>query len=241
MATTEDEQDDEQDDRGGSDHAEDLHPAGRRLALFAFVRHSVYIESNMYRSAMPKLWSRTIETHRREVRDAILDTTAGLVGEHGLRSVTMSSIAERTGIGRATLYKYYPSVEAILLAWHQRQITGHLQYLAQVREQAGSPGERLAAVFAGYALIVRESRRHHGSDFAGFLHRDEQVAQAERQLRAMIRDVLIEGVEAGEVRSDVAPEELASYCLHALGAAGALRSKLAVDRLVRLVLDGLRA
>ncbi|MGH9199575.1 MAG: TetR/AcrR family transcriptional regulator, partial [Acidimicrobiia bacterium] len=67
---------------------------------------------------MPRLWSDTIQAHRREVREAILDITAKLVGEHGLRSVTMSQIAEDTGIGRATLYKYFPDVEAILSAWH---------------------------------------------------------------------------------------------------------------------------
>ncbi|MGI9022907.1 MAG: TetR/AcrR family transcriptional regulator, partial [Acidimicrobiales bacterium] len=67
---------------------------------------------------MPKVWNETIEDHRREVRDAILDTTAAMVTERGLLSVTMSQIAEETGIGRATLYKYFPGVEAILLAWH---------------------------------------------------------------------------------------------------------------------------
>ena len=60
----------------------------------------------MYTWVVPKLWNETIEAHRRAVRDAILETTAALVVEHGLTSVTMSQIAEETGIGRATLYKY---------------------------------------------------------------------------------------------------------------------------------------
>ncbi|MGH2358185.1 MAG: TetR/AcrR family transcriptional regulator, partial [Candidatus Limnocylindria bacterium] len=72
-------------------------------------------------------------TSTREVRDAIMDSTTALVAEHGLLSVTMSQIAEETGIGRATLYKYFPDVEAILVAWHERQVTGHLEHLAEVR------------------------------------------------------------------------------------------------------------
>ena len=84
---------------------------------------------------MPKLWTETIEAHRREVHEAILDTTAALAAKHGLRSVTMSQIAEQVGIGRATLYKYFPDVEAILATWHERQLTGHL---AQLRR----PGPR---------------------------------------------------------------------------------------------------
>jgi AcrR family transcriptional regulator len=188
---------------------------------------------------VPKLWNETIESHRREVRDAILDTTAALVAEHGLLSVTMSQIAEKTGIGRATLYKYFPDVESILFAWHERQITGHLEYLAEVRDQAGSAGDRLEAVLEAYALISHESHGHHNAELAAFLHRDEQVGRPQQQLRDMIRDLLTEGAETGDLRDDVAPDELASYCLHALAAASSLPSKAAVRRLVTVILAGL--
>jgi AcrR family transcriptional regulator len=189
---------------------------------------------------VPRLWNETIEAHRAAVREAILDTTAALVAEHGLRLVTMSQIAEKTGIGRATLYKYFPDVEAILLAWHERQITGHLQYLAEVRDQAGDAGERLEAVLEAYALISHESHGHYDTELAAFLHRDEQVARAQQQLRDMIRDLLTEGAETGDVRDDVVPDELASYCIHALTAASSLPSKAAVRRLVTVTLAGLR-
>jgi len=189
---------------------------------------------------MPRLWNETIEAHRREVRDAILDTTAALVAEHGLLSVTMSQIAEETGIGRATLYKYFSDVEAILLAWHERQITGHLEYLAEVRDQAGDVAERLEAVLEAFALIAYESHGHHDSELAAFLHRDEQVGRAQQRLRQMVRDLLAEGAETGALRNDVAPDELASYCLHALDAASSLPSKAAVRRLVTVTLAGLR-
>ena len=193
-----------------------------------------------YTSAMPKLWTETVAAHRREVRDAILDTTAALVAQHGLLSVTMSQIAELTGIGRATLYKYFPDVEAILFAWHERQITGHLEQLAEVRDQAGDPGERLEAVLEAFALISHESHGHHDTKLAAFLHRDQQVARAERQLRHMIRDLVAEAAEAGVLRDEVPPDELASYCLHALAAARGLPSKAAVRRLVTVTLAGLR-
>jgi AcrR family transcriptional regulator len=187
---------------------------------------------------MPKLWSETIRAHRREVRDAILDTTAALVAEHGLHAVTMSQIAEATGIGRATLYKYFPGVEAILIAWHERHVAGHLAYLAQVRDRAGGPAERLEAVLEAYAQIVHE--RPHGTELAALVHRGEHIVLAQRQLSEMIRDLLTAAAESGDVRDDVAPEELASYCLHALAAAGSLPSKSAVRRLVAVVLAGLR-
>lgn len=190
---------------------------------------------------MPKLWSRTIETHRREVHDAILDTTAALVTEGGLRAATMSEIAARTGIGRATLYKYFPSIEAILLAWHERQIAGHLEQLARVRDEAGAPEEALKAVLTAFALISREAHSHYDAELASFLHRDPHAAAAEQQLERMLRDLVAAGQRRGEVRDDVAPEELAAYSRHALAAAGTLPSKAAVSRLVAVTFDGLRA
>jgi len=155
--------------------------------------------------------------------------------------VTMSRIAEKTGIGRATLYKYFSDVEAILLAWHERQISGHLEQLAAVRDQAGGAGERLETVLEAYALISQESHGRHDTELAAFLHRNEHVARAQQQLRDMIRDLLIEAAETGDVRDDIAPDELASYCLHALTAASSLPSTAAVRRLVSVTLAGLHS
>jgi AcrR family transcriptional regulator len=188
---------------------------------------------------MPKLWNDTIEAHRREVRDAIIDTTAKLVTDLGLRSVTMSQIAEETGIGRATLYKYFSDVEAILHAWHERQITAHFEQLTRARDRASGAVERLEAVLQAYAEIAQQSRGHHDTELAAFLHRDERVPRAEQHLRRMIRDLIAEGARVGKLRDDVAPEELAGYCIHALAAARAMSSKAAVRRLVSVTLAGL--
>jgi AcrR family transcriptional regulator len=218
----------------------------RGLSCPVFIRQSVSVKSGCsvigvaYTSLVPKLWTETIEEHRREVRGAILDTTVALVAEQGLLSVTMSQIAEETGIGRATLYKYFPDVEAILLAWHERQISDHLGYLAEVRDRPGNARARLAAVLEAYALIAHESRGHRDTELAALLHRGEQVGVAEQQLRGMIRDLVAEGARNGDIRDDIDPGELASYCLHALAAASSLSSKAAVSRLVEVTLAGVR-
>lgn len=193
----------------------------------------------MYTRGVPKLWTNTIEAHRRTVRDATLDATAALVAQHGLRGVTMSQIAEMTGIGRATLYKYFTDVEAILLAWHEREIRGHLERLIQARDATEDPGARLEAVLEAYAAIAHHSRGHHDAELAALLHRDEQVVQAERQLRDLVRDLLRDAAAAGVVRGDVSPDELASYSLHALSAASRLPSQASVRRLVALTMAGL--
>jgi AcrR family transcriptional regulator len=188
---------------------------------------------------VPKLWEATIEAHRREVRDAILDTTVALVNEHGLLSVTMSQVAEQTGIGRATLYKYFPDVEAILLAWHERNITTHLEHLGRLARQAGSsPWARLVAVLEAYALI-RQQHPHDG-ELAALVHRPQNLARPQQRVVEFVRPLIAAAAKAGEARDDVAADELAQYCVHALGAAAGLRTRAAVRRLVMVVLAGLR-
>lgn len=187
---------------------------------------------------MPKLWTDTVEEHRRAVRDATLDATAKLVAEHGLASVTMSKIAAETGIGRATLYKYFPDIEAILVAWHERQVSAHLEHLAHVRNQPGAPGGRLEAILETYALMSHG--QPHGTDLSALLHRGEHVTKAHQHLAGLVEELLAEAARSGDVRDDVAPGELASYCLHALGAASDLASEAAVRRLVTVTLAGLR-
>ena len=189
---------------------------------------------------MPKLWSETIEAHRRDVRDAVIATTARLVASEGPLSVTMSRIAEETGIGRATLYKYFPDVESILLAWHDRQIGEHMRRLADAGDAADDADERLEAVLTAYAAVMYDSHGIANSDLGALLHRGERVARAEQELRAMVRDLLAASARRGTVRDDIPAEELAAYCLSALAAAAQAPSLAAARRLVQVTLAGVR-
>jgi AcrR family transcriptional regulator len=187
---------------------------------------------------MPKIWSQTIEAHRDAVREATINATAALVAQHGLTGVTMSQIAKDTGIGRATLYKYFPDVESILRAWHDRQIDQHLRELLQIRDRSTGAADRLEAVLTAYATAISH-RRAHDTDIADMLHPGEHVAAAHEQLREFIQALVADAAAAGAARQDVPAGELARYSLHALAAAGGLHDPAAVNRLVRTTLTGI--
>lgn len=186
---------------------------------------------------MPKLWNVTIDSHRRAVRDAILETTAALVEKRGLRAVTMSEIAERSGIGRATLYKYFENVESILSAWHERQVSGHLEELGTLAHGSGSPDERLRAVLETCAGMNHQLL---GAELSVLLHEGKHVAHARDHLLRLLRALVEQGAKQGLFRDDVPSAELATYCLHALAAVASLRSSKAVRRLIDVILNGIR-
>ncbi len=194
----------------------------------------------MYPGQVPKLWSETIDSHRRTVRESILDAAALLAIEHGVASVTMSQIAEQAGIGRATLYKYFPDVGAILAAWHERQIGHHLEQLVAASATETDPSQRLDVLLGTYARILRESRHRHDSDLGAMArHSGPHVDHAEQRLRQLMTDAVAAAAAAGAVRTDTPAGELASYCLHALDAAIAASSDAAVARLITVIRAGL--
>ena len=56
-----------------------------------------------------------------------------------------------------------------------------------------------------------------------------------------MQNLITDAVQDGDLRDDVDPDELATYCLHALTAASTLPSQDAVHRLVAVTLAGLGA
>lgn len=192
------------------------------------------------------MWNTTVEEHRRTVHAAILDSTAALITEHGL-AVTMSQIAQHAGIGRATLYKYFKDVEAIMIAWHERQVSDHLRQLSSAIADCADPEARLRtalAVYAGLSSAGRSSQHAspgggHSLETAVALHRAPHLHHAQRHLHDLFTEVIAAAADAGQVRTDVPPAELATYCLHALTAAAASPSPAARDRLVAVTLTGL--
>jgi hypothetical protein len=55
-----------------------------------------------------------------------------------------------------------------------------------------------------------------------FLHPEQQVTDASGQLNDIIERLIVEGVRSGQLRDDVHPAELASYCVHAVTGAAVL-------------------
>lgn len=183
---------------------------------------------------MPKLWSETVTEHRSAVLDAILDATAQLVHRDGVAGLTMTALAEASGVGRATLYRYVPDVGSALAAWQQREVANHLQRLRTIDAES-APADRLENVLMGYARL----RSHrHGDD--GSLHDTARLAPAESEVCDLLAEIIEDAAHAGLARADIPPRVLAAYATGALGAAAMLPDPSAATRLAGLVLESIR-
>ena len=193
--------------------------------------------------------SGTIDAQRARTRRAIVEAALSLVCERGMPGVTMSALAERAGVSRPTLYKYFPDVPHVLAAWVGEEID---RFEAQLLE-GFAHAEGAAARVERYVRAQLGEFASHPQRF-GLSHVDAGVpdevmaAIHERAevLRGPLEQAIADGVARGEFRADVDPvlqSELVNALLGALRPAVAQRRRDVeeiADGVLALVFDGLR-
>ena len=157
----------------------------------------------------PRGRRRSARSHR-----AILDATQALLVEQGYRALTIEGVAARAGVGKQTIYRWWPSRAALVLE----------AYLAGSDDippppESGSTAEEVRALL-GWLVAVLErpiggrvlaglvSDLMHDPDLGGRFHRDVVPVRRRAMLAALER-----GRGRGEVRED-AELELAVDALH---------------------------
>src|SRR4051812_3477399 len=80
-------------------------------------------------------------------RARVLDAVASLLGEKGVRGVTVEEVMARSGVARATVYRHWPTRQALVLAGLRHL----LPPLAPQTMVAGTLSDRLLAVLGELA------------------------------------------------------------------------------------------
>jgi AcrR family transcriptional regulator len=173
---------------------------------------------------MPQIWAESIEEHKRQTVARIIDATVALVDERGLGATSMSQVAQRAGIGRATLYSYFPDVEHILLAWHDHEVARYHQALAEeLAAQDDAPAAlrvfitRLIQGFAGDHDRGLDASRIELSALSPDIKR--QMGGATAKLASLLKDTLEQGIRAGQLRQDLNVELTTTLIMRTASAA----------------------
>ncbi len=154
-----------------------------------------------------------------------------LVAERGPSDVAMAHIAERAGIGRATLYGYFPDLDHILAAHLIERLGAARDAMRAAIELEPGPLERLRRyVSLTVAAFGEDQARAIGAGvtfdhFGPALH--AEIDAAFGLLRSLLAEILAEGRERGTFRADLDPERAAELLFHLVG--GARRLVMAGD------------
>lgn len=106
---------------------------------------------------MPATGARAPTLSRAEREARVLDAAADLFYARGVHEVGMDELVGRTGLGKATVYRLFPSKDALIGAYLRRQSA---RILAAIdADIAGHPGDPAAAVDAIFAAVAADLAR----------------------------------------------------------------------------------
>jgi AcrR family transcriptional regulator len=169
----------------------------------------------------------------------ILDAARELFAEEGV-DVPVTQIADRAGVGVATIFRRFPTKDDLLVAVVEQRV-GHLLAAADAAVAGDEPGPALR-LFMRTAVSLQICDR-------GFCEAMDTNLFADRRLRTLFQrvvaragELLVGAQAAGDVRSDVTAEDITMVLAGIVRAGVILEDTLpgAWRRYLDLALDGLR-
>ncbi len=167
---------------------------------------------------LPSIPTSSREQKRLETRERIYAAALAEFREAGFQKAQIDRIVERAGVARGTFYFHFPTKEHVLLELQRRAETNITERIAESPRRAESLSDYLHQVVdvinsdrledpelqrEMLAMYVREPR-------AGF------VEPMREPLMVELIDFFHECAERGELRDDLAPEELVGIFMRSL-------------------------
>ena len=132
-------------------------------------------------------------------REAILDATIDLIYAGGDTVVTIDAIARAAGVGRQTIYRWWPSKGAVAAEAMAR----HAQAIVPARDTGSFRGDLVAFLADSFAGLADDRLRTALRRLAAAAQSAEHVAAVladfTAQRRAALRELLERGVASGDL------------------------------------------
>ena len=144
--------------------------------------------------------------------DAILGAVYDLLHEKSVRDLTIEEVARRAGVGKPTIYKWWPSKAALVMAMLDERITENLPAplpalgAGNAEEVIRSLVRQLIRRFNGFAGKVAAEILAEGQSEPSVLqeYRDRYLSKR----RACATEVIERAQASGEFRKDIDPQVL---------------------------------
>ncbi len=150
--------------------------------------------------------------------DLILDALQQLLEERKIQNISVSEIAQKAGIGKGSIYYYFPSKEAILDALIQRSYEKPLQTAKALAVQTDiAPFTRMAMLFqacrnsSAAFLSQNGSASDTSAQDLAFLHQ-KYLKHVISELKPELTEIIKQGIARGEIHFDY-PAALAEIVL----------------------------
>ena len=184
------------------------------------------------------LTARPLRADARRNRDRILSSARELFAQSGTQ-VQMEEIAEHAGVGLGTLYRRFPTKEALITAMVQERFESFVA-IAQAAEDIEDPFEALGAVMRGHSRAAEEDAVFQLAMMQLDTFHWEGIEQQKSVVSESVTRILDRAKAANVVRDDLTFDDY-TMLMGSITATMHFRySTAGWERHLTLVLDGLR-
>jgi AcrR family transcriptional regulator len=106
--------------------------------------------------AVPKIAAPTLAEHRRQRLDTILEAAREIVLDEGVEGLTFTAVAARAGLARNSLYEYFDTREALLLAVLEAELPAWVTAIEKAMAAARTPDGVVKAYITAQLARVAE-------------------------------------------------------------------------------------
>jgi AcrR family transcriptional regulator len=153
--------------------------------------------------------------------------------------VPLDDIAKRAEVGAGTLYRHFPNRDALIEAVYRGEITQLADTAYRLRDEL-PPEEALFAWLREQVHWIADSLGLATALKSAMDSDSETFAFCKKQVREAVSVLLEPAQAAGIVRADLEPSDLLRLS-HGVGAAAAHTDAAGLDRLLSVVVEGMRA
>lgn len=137
----------------------------------------------------------------------ILDTLQQLLEEKSIRHISVSEIAEKAGIGKGSIYYYYPSKDAIVDALIRRSYEQPLLTAKSLSSRTDiSSFTRMAMLFQACrnssVVFIRQKHRSETSAQDLALLHQKYLNYLVSELKPVLTEIISQGIACGEIHFD---------------------------------------
>jgi AcrR family transcriptional regulator len=184
--------------------------------------------------------ARPMRADARRNCEKLLAEAAAAFAERGSDDVSLEEIARRAGVGIGTLYRHFPTRQALLESVYRDQVE-LLARRADDLATSAAPGDALAEWLGAMVAWGATKRSMSATLLATIGRESELMSSCGSLLRESTEKLLRRAQDAGAARTDVEPTDVLRL-VHGLVVAGdmALGDAGQTSRMLALVVDGLR-
>ncbi|POX42750.1 TetR family transcriptional regulator [Streptomyces sp. Ru73] len=154
-------------------------------------------------------------------------------------AVALDAIARAAGVGIGTLYRHFPTREALVEAVYATELDEVVASARPLLDEL-EPAAALRAWMTRYAEFFKVKRGMSDTLRAGWASGSIATPATRERITATVDMMLRSGAESGSLRGDVDPEDVTLMLLGAFLSTAAADSPEKVDRLLDLIVEALR-